>query len=252
MAFAMLNSGSVAADRNENISALSSFEQSLDLFRESGDVWGIGRSSMRLGQLFLKESNYENALFFIKQYLMICEELHFRQGITFALMLLGDLYRYQGNCDQAEQFYEKSLATSREHSLKDGQANAFFSLGFVALHRTNYSLAARYFRDAYNIGHTIQVRGSAIDTISVFAAVSAGMEQFERAARLYGAAQALREVSNFPDMSYDRVEADSLIQIARKQLGEEGFEVLAAEGRAMTLEQAVAYALEDEILSDKV
>jgi predicted ATPase/DNA-binding XRE family transcriptional regulator len=243
MAFTLQNLGKVVADRNENASALPLFEQSLDRFRQLGDVWGIGRSSMRLGELFLKEGNYEKALFFIKQYLTICEELHFRQGITFALMLLGDLYRYQGDYDRAEQLYDKSLTISREHSLNDGQANAFFSLGSVALHRTNYLMAAWYFKDAYNIGQTIQERGSTIDTISVFAAISAGMNRFERAARLYGAAQALMEVSNFPDMSYDRVEANKLIQIARKQLGDDGFEALAAEGRLMTMEQAIQLAL---------
>jgi hypothetical protein len=52
--------------------------------------------------------------------------------------------------------------------------------------------------------------------------------------------------SNFPDMSYDRVEANNLIQIARKQLGDHEFEALAAEGRAMTMEQAIAYALEGQ------
>jgi predicted ATPase/transcriptional regulator with XRE-family HTH domain len=196
-AFTLLNLGKVAAVRNENASAVPLFEQSLDGFRQLGDVWGIGRSSMRLGELFLKEGNYEKALFFIKQYLTICEELHFRQGITFASMLLGDLYRYQGDYDRAEQLYEKSLTISREHSLNDGQANAFFSLGSVALHRTNYLMAARYFKDAYNIGQTIQERGSTIDTISVFAAISAGMNQFERAARLYGAAQALMAGSDY-------------------------------------------------------
>jgi predicted ATPase/transcriptional regulator with XRE-family HTH domain len=244
MAFTMLNLGKVAVDRNENASALSLFEQSLDGFRQLGDVWGIGRSSMRLGELFLKEGNYEKALFFIKQYLAICEELHFRQGITFALMLLGDLYRYQGDYDQAEQFYKKSLAISREHSLNDGQANAFFSLGYVALHRTDYLLAKRYFKDAYIIGRTIQEKGAAIDCLSMFAAISAGMNQFERSARLYGASQALMEVSNFPDMSYDRVEANNLIQIAHEQLGDASFKALATEGRAMTLEEALAFALE--------
>ncbi len=246
MAVTLLNLGKVAADRNENAAALPLFEQSLDRFRQLGDVWGIGRSSMRLGELCLKEGNYEKALFFLKQYLTICEELHFRQGITFALMLLGDSYRYQGDYDRAEQLYEKSLTVSREHSLNEGQANAFFSLGCVALHRTNYLTAARYFKDSYTIIRTIQERGSAIDTVHMFAAVSAGMNQFERAARLYGAAQTLMEESNFPDRSYDHVEANHLIQIARQQLGGEKFETLAAEGRAMTMGRAVAYALEEQ------
>ena len=93
---------------------------------------------------------------------------------------------------------------------------------------------------------------SAIDFLVGFAAVAAGMNQFERAAKLHGAAQALFNAFDLPDISYDRVESDSLIQIAREQLGEERFEALAAEGRATMVEQAVAYALEDEILSDKV
>jgi hypothetical protein len=43
----------------------------------------------------------------------------------------------------------------------------------------------------------------------------------------------------------DLLEIDPLIQIARDQLGEAAFEALQTEGRAMTIEQAVAYALDE-------
>ena len=42
---------------------------------------------------------------------------------------------------------------------------------------------------------------------------------------------------------FNQAELDRHIQIARDQLGEKQFEALAAEGRLMTMEQAVAYAI---------
>ena len=43
-----------------------------------------------------------------------------------------------------------------------------------------------------------------------------------------------------------QAEFDRHIQIAREQLGTDTFESLANVGRAMTMEQAIAYALEDQ------
>jgi len=244
IAMVLLNLGKVADHRNNDASALSLLEQSLGLFRQLGDMWGIGRSCFFLGQLFLKQGNHEKARFFFNQYLMICKALRFRLGTVLALNGLGDSYRHQGNYAQAEQFYEKVLIFSREYSVKEGYSGAFFSLGLVALHRSDYMLAARYFKDAYNIGRTLHVTWSAVDFLGGLAAIAAGMNQFERAAKLHGAAKALFNRFDLPDMSYDRVESDSLLQIARNQLGDEKFEALSAEGRAMTVEQAIAYAFE--------
>jgi hypothetical protein len=46
---------------------------------------------------------------------------------------------------------------------------------------------------------------------------------------------------------YDRIEIDPLLQIARDQLGDTAFEALAAEGHAMTMEQAIEFALESTL-----
>jgi hypothetical protein len=84
-------------------------------------------------------------------------------------------------------------------------------------------------------------------------AVVAGVrEEAEHSTRLLGAAERLLEeagasVYNYykPDRSlYERTMAD-----VRSRLGEEGFEEARAEGRAMTFEQAVNYALESDAAS---
>lgn len=71
----------------------------------------------------------------------------------------------------------------------------------------------------------------------------AGVEgQPERAARLFGAAQALYERIGAVDRS-DRARYDPNISGVRAQLSEEVLAAAWAEGRSMTLEQAIAYAL---------
>ena len=75
------------------------------------------------------------------------------------------------------------------------------------------------------------------------AAVATGLHQYEPAARLSGMAQAILKTTNFQYEPIDHAEFDRHIQIARDQLGDSRFDVLASEGQAMRLDQAIEYAL---------
>jgi predicted ATPase/class 3 adenylate cyclase len=244
MAFARFFLGNIASERDEYDSALVWLKQSLDLFRELGDPWGMARSAQRLGELFLKQGSYEKTRLYFEQHLMLDEGLDFKQGITVALCSLGNLYRYQGDYDQAEQYYEKSLAIGREYSLKHNGAFILYNLGMNALHQNNYLTAKSCFLDYFDVARKQYEKIGACDLLISLAAVASGMNEPERTTKLYGAAQALFETTNYRIPPFDRAEFDRHIQIAREQLGEARFETIATEGRAMTMEQAIAYALE--------
>ena len=246
MAFAKFLLGNIASQRGEDDSTLVWLKQSLDLFHELGDPWGMARSSQFLGQLFLEQGNYENARLYFDQHLRLDEGLHFKPGIVVALYNLGHLYRYQRDYDQAEQYYKKSLALSHEYGLKSIEtSNNVYNLGMLALHRKKYPLAVQYFTDYFNVAPISVEKITAADLLIATAAIAAGINQPGRAAKLYGAAQALFETTDYRTLPFDQAEFDHHIQIAREQLGEERFEVLATEGRLMTMEQAIAYALEE-------
>ncbi len=68
----------------------------------------------------------------------------------------------------------------------------------------------------------------------------------ERAARLFGASETLLEAVGAPLYAQvqDRTSVESAVEVLRSRLGEEAFEAAWAEGRAMSSEEAVAYALE--------
>ncbi len=75
--------------------------------------------------------------------------------------------------------------------------------------------------------------------------VEKDVEEVERGARLLGAAEALlKEIGGvlYPE---DRIPYDGGVSSARSVLGEERFERLRQEGRGMSMEQAVEYALDN-------
>jgi non-specific serine/threonine protein kinase len=75
----------------------------------------------------------------------------------------------------------------------------------------------------------------------------AGAEgETERAARLWGAAQTLHEAKGIPRDTDFLAEADTRISAVRLGMGEEVWEEAYRKGRAMTLDEAVSYALEEE------
>jgi tetratricopeptide (TPR) repeat protein len=246
MAFVSLSLGITISEWNDDDSALPLFKQSLEWFRQLGDTWGMARTSQFLGQLFLRQGNYERARLHFEDHLKIDESLRYTQGTAIALQNLGNLYRYQGDYDQATRLYEKSLVICREYGESWGLSNSLWYLGIVALHRNDYQQARQQFSDCYQLARVMFEKISMCDLLPALAAVAAETHQSERAAKLYGAAQALFETTDYRLQPFDRAEFDRHIRIAEEQLGGAKFEELVSEGYAMTMEQAIAYALEEQ------
>jgi len=82
----------------------------------------------------------------------------------------------------------------------------------------------------------------AIDGLAGCAVLDA---DYQRAARLFGAAEALREASGTREMSLWRVAFDRDVADLQAAMGDLAFTTAWAEGRAMSLEDAVAYALDE-------
>jgi hypothetical protein len=67
-----------------------------------------------------------------------------------------------------------------------------------------------------------------------------------RAARLLGAAAALRTSGGFPMSLFEREDAERVTRIVRAALGDGAFAAAWDVGKALMLEQAVAYALSED------
>jgi hypothetical protein len=86
-------------------------------------------------------------------------------------------------------------------------------------------------------------RWIADDCLDGLAAVACARGHHEYAARMTGAADALREMLGYRPLVEERSDRNRCIATARVGLGEAAFAAAWAEGRAMTLERAIEDAL---------
>jgi tetratricopeptide (TPR) repeat protein len=235
--------GIVEDERGNQSLALSRYEHSLDLFSLSKDLWGIARVSQLLGEFFLQQGNYEKARQIFEQGLKIDEELQVKDGIATALANLGSLYRKQGEDQRARWYLERSHSMAKEYDLKVQILVMAHDLGYIALKYDDISLAAKYFGEGIAIARKIGLLKFADMGIAGLAAVAAGRNQPELSAVLFGAAQAMTPAIQKETSSPNAVELHRRVDSARKQVDTKRFESLQDEGRRMTFDQAIDFAL---------
>jgi hypothetical protein len=98
--------------------------------------------------------------------------------------------------------------------------------------------------EALLLSRDIGTRELVAAELECLAWVAAALGQQERAARLCGAAEALREMLGAPLPPDERAGHDQAVHAMRAALGEETFAATWAAGQALPLEQAIALALE--------
>ena len=139
--------------------------------------------------------------------------------------------------------YEEELTIGRGMSHKFVIGSALLSLARVARSRGEYAVARAHHAEALAIWQAAGLRFGVPLTLEALASLATAQQQAERAARLFGAAEALQAVFHFILAPADRADHDRDVATVRAALGEAAFAAVWAEGRAMTMEQAIAEAL---------
>jgi hypothetical protein len=151
----------------------------------------------------------------------------------------------QGDYGAARAFSEEGLSIFRALGNREGAAAILMNLGGVTREQGDYAAARSLFKECLAIFRDLGQREGIIQGLGGLAVAVAAHGQPERAARLFGAAEGLREGIGAPLPRADRAKQDRSITAVRAALGEEAFAAAWAGGRAMSLEQAVAFALEE-------
>jgi predicted ATPase/class 3 adenylate cyclase len=234
--------------KREYENAITLLDESLRLSRKVGSRKLVSGCLDLLGLIAMeKENDYAKAHSLLEESLAIKRELGIKSDIAWDLNVLGEVERVQGRFESAALRSKESLQLYVEMDDKLGIADAYHNLGEVALRLGGRLEADDYFRRgmalSQKLGHNQLVAGC----LRGFGAVAGAEGLPERAARLFGASMTVLEATNEPMQGPERVEYDHNMSIARVKLGDDKkFDAAFAEGRTMTLEQAVAYALAKE------
>jgi tetratricopeptide (TPR) repeat protein len=166
-----------------------------------------------------------------------------QRGVAWSLCRLGGVARNLGEYRRAATLLEQSLALSRESGDTLLMASSVSGLGGVARDQGDYSRATALFEESLALfGDLGDKEGTVLD-MEELAAVACALEQPEPAARLFGAAHAVREAIGAPVPPVDQAAYERSVGVARARLGDDPFAAAWAQGRKATPEQVVADAL---------
>ncbi len=237
------NLGLVARERADYPEAQAMFAQALAINRATGNRAWEAINLNNLGLVAYYRGNYPAARGFQEESLAIQQELHDKWGIAMSLNALGDVARDQRNYDEARSLYEESLEIRRELRDKRGLGHVLDSLGLLCLDQGDLSTARTWLEESLAALREIIDTAGIAQSLESFAALAGAQGQPERALGLAGAAVALREEIGAPLAPLKKAYLEARLASARDELGQEASTVAWHQGREMTLEEAVAYAL---------
>jgi predicted ATPase/DNA-binding SARP family transcriptional activator len=144
-ASALDGAGWLAYSQGDHLAARALHEESLQIWREVGDPWGMALALNNLGNVAWKQADYPTARQFHEESLKIRRELGDPMGIAASLHNLGMVAWNQGDYLGARALYEESLALKRPLGDKWGMATSANALGAIALELGELDVAqARY------------------------------------------------------------------------------------------------------------
>ena len=217
--------------------------QALDISRELGDKLHTAWALVSLGHMNVE--NMEEAIRRAEEGLSLYYELHHRPGIAQALNVIGEIARFGGDDHYARRAYEECLAICQETGERRRIYFMLSNLAFIAQHEGDYKHAKDLFHQAIQLARETDFKLDMAACLAFIAGTISATGQPERAVRLHGASEAALERMGAFHQPADKLEVDRNIAAVRAQLDEVTFAVARAEGRAMTLEQAVSYALDE-------
>ena len=216
--------------------------EALGYYQSLGDRKGEATALNSLGVVTRSQRNFDSAEKLYQESVAIRRELD-DSSLAATLSNLGILYLDRGDSDRALELLQEVMELDRAKSDDWGIACTLNNLGFIYLEQGKIELARSKLGEAIRSFVRLGDDDGVAEGLEATACVEAADGQPIRAARIAGAAETLRRSLGIPIGPIDQEQMDEWLSKARAALGEQAFRHHWDEGAAMTLDQAISYAL---------
>jgi non-specific serine/threonine protein kinase len=245
--------GYLAYFRGDHAEALPWLEQSLALRRELEDRRGLATALLYAALAMWAGGDLDRATELFEESADLVRRAG--AGTAYATVLaaysetpfhnLARLAEQRGDLSRVRQMHEEAVAFSRARGDSHGIANALRFLAVFMCRQGEVDRAMVLLKESQRLFHDLADVPCSWNGLALLAYATSLAGCHARAARLLGAAEVQQRASGMALLISARAVHDETVTAARVGLGGDAFAAAWAEGRAMTLEQAVAYALEE-------
>jgi non-specific serine/threonine protein kinase len=222
--------------------------EAVQLSRKLGLAEELAISLLHLGQAILQQGRADEAIPLLRESLRLARDLRGWPRVYRVLFVLGRGYEVQGAIDLALGCQQEALSLAQRQ--QDGYTASVIHrhLGSLMIDRGDLSAAKGYLRQSVHAGRSIASSHIA-PALAQFAGLAAADGDMSRALRLGGAAVGLRDAVSARLQPADVRQLERRLAGARESLGQDLRDRLWAQGLAMTAEEALSYALEQQAAS---
>ncbi len=178
----------------------------------------------------------------------ICRALNDQWTLGVSVSNLGGFARTMGDFDLAITYYEESIAILRPVGDQWMLSLPLMGLGRIAFRQEDYGRANELFKESLIHCRTLEEKWFISRCLGGLAAVAAMQGRWQAAARLFGADEALRQSMGPRMMPHFGWEVEHALKAIGPAVKEAPWLAAWAEGRALTVEQAMAYALGESLI----
>jgi predicted ATPase/DNA-binding XRE family transcriptional regulator/Tfp pilus assembly protein PilF len=220
------------------------FEEAVSLLRELGDREPLASALLNFGVAQARHGDRGRSTALYEEALAIYRDLGNALSTAHCLVNLGNRARADGNLELAEARHEEAAAIARRLDAPFHLAAALVGLGEVARTRGDTATASDHFREGLRqFARPDERQGVAVCLRMLgWAAWTEG--RAEKAARLYGAGEALWPDASAADEDEEHLHTETAAAL-RERLGPAAYAAAYAAGARLSVEEAVAEALRE-------
>jgi predicted ATPase/DNA-binding SARP family transcriptional activator len=241
---ALFVAGTMADGQGDRRSAEPLLEESLGLFKELGDKLGSALALGAIGLVAVGQRQHERGIAFFQEAVDLFLELGQEWTASVMLSFLAVAWFRQGDLIRAKRLADQGLELAQGiGDPAEATSIACCAGATLAQAEGDHERAKGLFGEGLKLSAVSGEESNVAYCLQGLAVSAASEGRQVRAARLWGAAEALLEKIEATAYIYapDRSVYQDQVSAARAQLDEAAWEAAWAKGRAMALEQAVEY-----------
>ncbi|MEO8355641.1 MAG: helix-turn-helix domain-containing protein [Chloroflexota bacterium] len=223
----------------------SQLEEAAALFEKIGDLEASSENMLHLVMRNMLNGNLEAAEKWLDKVVRVSHNLNNKMLETNILQHYGCIASIKGDYKRARDDFHKSLEIAQALGNRMVSLWSSVRLGYVALQDGNLKEAYDIFaKTAQEFQKDVSETG-VVFTLEGMAGLKILVDKHERAACLIGWADMMRQKNNDPRPFIEQADVDQIFAACRANIDEVAFSEAYDDGKKMTLDEAVAYALQE-------